>query len=134
MKHVKSLKLTSRVSQKYLVDQTITALPQERHKPIQSPQNPNTVISLSRMRGQEISVVMTKTWQGISASECRLTMMEDLRKFGVGFGDLENFDLDLNSKFRSNFYQERVIKFGSQSKVIEEAMKIKFRDEEKYLF
>ena len=83
------------------------------------------------MQGQEISVVNSKVWQDISISESRLTMMVELRKYNVGFGDIENFDLELNSKFRSTFYQDRVKVQGSQSKVVREAMKMKIRDEEK---
>ena len=76
---------------------------------------------------------MTRTWQGISASENRLTMMVELKRYNVGFGEIENFDIELNSKFRSIYYQDKVKEFGSQSKIVEEAMKIKIRDEEKYL-
>ena len=85
------------------------------------------------MRGSEISVVSIKTWQKVSTSECRLSMMIDLRRMNVGFGDMENFDLKLNSKFRSHFYKERVQNVGSQSKLVQEAMQIIIRDEEKYL-
>ena len=77
--------------------------------------------------------MMNKVWQDISNSECRLSMMVELKKSDVGFGDLENFDLELNSKFRSIYYQERVKVQGSQSRVVQEAMKLKIRDEEKYL-
>ena len=76
---------------------------------------------------------MQKVWQEISASESRLTMMMELRKYEVGFGDLENFDIELNSKFRSTFYIEKVRESGSQSNVVKEGMKVKIRDEEKYL-
>ena len=75
----------------------------------------------------------TKTWQEISHSESRLTMMVDLKKMKVGFGDLEHFDMEFNSKFRSIYYQDKVRESGSQSNIVQEAMKIKIRDEEKYL-
>ena len=78
-------------------------------------------------------MVNQKVWQEISASESRLTMMMELRRYEVGFGDLENFDIELNSKFRSSFYIERVRESGSQSNVVKEGMRMKIRDEEKYL-
>ena len=78
-------------------------------------------------------MVNQKVWQEISASESRLTMMMELQRYGVGFGDLENFDIELNSKFRSSFYIERVRESGSQSNVVKEGMRMKIRDEEKYL-
>ena len=59
--------------------------------------------------------------------------MVELKRYNVGFGEIENFDIELNSKFRSIYYQDKVREFGSQSKIVEEAMKIKIRDEEKYL-
>ena len=85
------------------------------------------------MSGQEISVVMLKTWQGISASESRLKLMIALRSMNVGFGDVESFDIMINSKFRSDYYKQRVQDIGSQSGIIREAMQIKIRDEEKFL-
>ena len=78
-------------------------------------------------------MVNQKVWQEISASESRLTMMMELRRYEVGFGDLENFDIELNSKFRSSFYIERVRESGSQSNIVKEGMRMKIRDEEKYL-
>ena len=51
----------------------------------------------------------------------------------VGFSDVENFDIELNSKFRSSYYKDKVRETGSQSKVVQEAMEIKIRDAEKYL-
>ena len=83
------------------------------------------------MRGQEISVEGMKTWQEISHSESRLTMMVDLKKMKVGFGELEHFDMQFNSKFRSNYYQDKVRESGSQSNIVLEAMKMKIRDEVK---
>ena len=62
-----------------------------------------------------------------------MNLMIELRKMNVGFGDIENFDIELNSKFRSSYYKGRVQDLGSQSKIVREAMQIKIRDEEKYL-
>ena len=49
----------------------------------------------------------------------------------IGFGDMENFDLMINSKFRSNYYKERVNDKGSN--IVREAMQMIIQDEEKYL-
>ena len=85
------------------------------------------------MRGPEISVDMSSTWQKTAGSECRLSMMVELRRMNIGFGDMENFDIAINSKFRSKYYRERVNDKGSQSNIVREAMQIIVRDEEKYL-
>ena len=85
------------------------------------------------MRGSEISVEMRNTWQRTATSECRLTMMIELRRMKIGFADLENFDLNLNSKFRSQYFKERVGGKSNDSSVVGEAMKLIIRDEEKYL-
>ena len=85
------------------------------------------------MGGSEISVDKIRTWQKTAGSECRLSMMVELRRMNIGFGDMENFDLMINSKFRSNYYKERVNDKGSQSNIVREAMQMIIRDEEKYL-
>ena len=41
--------------------------------------------------------------------------------------------MELNSKFRSSFYIDKVKESGSQSNIVKEGMKVKIRDEEKYL-
>ena len=86
------------------------------------------------MKGSELSVVMENTWQRISTSECRLTMMIELRKMKIGFADLENFDCSMTSKYRSQYFKDRVCNDdGGQSNIVKEAMKLIVRDEEKYL-
>ena len=60
------------------------------------------------MEGPEISSEMMKVWKGIAASESRLELMKELKGLNVGFGEVENFNLDLSSKFRSRKFRENV--------------------------
>ena len=82
------------------------------------------------MEGLELRVT-AKIWKDLAASEERLRMMKELDKIGVGFAQLEEFNLDLLSQLRSE-----KIKSGAEKmtrKLIQSAMRIKIRDEEKYL-
>ena len=86
------------------------------------------------MEGHEISSGMLKVWRGIAASESRLELMKELKGLNVGFGDVENFNLDLSSKFRSQKFKEKSKETGDpDSKVVKAAMNVKLRDEERYL-
>ena len=51
----------------------------------------------------------------------------------MGFAELEHFDLNLNSKFRSKHFKDRVGGKSNDSSVVGEAMTLIIRDEEKYL-
>ena len=86
------------------------------------------------MEGPEISSEMMKVWKGIAASESRLELMKELKGLNVGFGEVENFNLDLSSKFRSSKFRENVKdNCNPDSKVVRAAMEEKLRDEEWYL-
>ena len=84
------------------------------------------MILLPIMEGLEISSGMLKVWRGIAASERRLELMKELKGLNVGFGDVENFNLDLSSKFRSEKFKENCKENGNpDSKVIKAAMNLK---------
>ena len=52
------------------------------------------------MEGPELRANI-KLWRDIAASECRIQLMRELGKINVGFSDLENFNLGIISKLRS---------------------------------
>ena len=81
------------------------------------------------MEGQELRASF-KLWHNIAASECRLELMRELGKLKVGFGDLEKFNLGIISKLRSKTMRER----GEEitEKIINSAMSVKLRDEERF--
>ena len=91
------------------------------------------MISLPKMEGPRLSSEMSKVWQGVAASECRLDLMRELMCLNVGFGEVENFNLDLCSKFRSNEFKEKLNeKQNPEVKVVRAAMELKLRDEDSY--
>ena len=83
------------------------------------------------MEGSDLSSVMSKTWRSLAASESRLNLMCELLKYGVGFAEIEEFNLDLQCKFRSRDFKEN---YGERNdkKLIKAAMEIKIRDERKF--
>ena len=82
------------------------------------------------MEGMDLSSAMLKTWKALAASESRLHLMTELGELNVGFADVEQFNLGLNSKFRSNHFQQG--KDNSEGKLIKVAMDRKMRDERKF--
>ena len=79
--------------------------------------------------GLDLSIAV-KVWVNLAASECRLELLRDLEKFNLGFKDVEDYNADLNLKFRSTAF-----KSGGgpkEKKVVKEAMALKLRDERKY--
>ena len=72
----------------------------------------------------------TKVWQDLAASEARLGMLRELGKINVGYGDIENFNLGLISKLRSERMRDRG-EFETR-KVTASSMNIKMRDEQRY--
>ena len=82
------------------------------------------------MEGQELRVHQ-KVWKDLAMSEERLRLMKELLKINVGFKEIEEFNLDLLDKLRT----ERV-RAGAEKitrKLIQSAMLIKIRDEEGYM-
>ena len=77
------------------------------------------------MEGPDLSA-MSKTWQDLAASEMRLHLMTELGKIKVGFAEVEEFSLGLNSKLRSTTSEIH------EGKVVKAAMEIKMRDEKRY--
>ena len=80
------------------------------------------------MEGQESRV--KKVWQDLAASEMRIRLMRELGKFGVGFGVIENFGINLRGQLRSGKQKKR----GREAtrEVVEDAMKVKMKDEQRY--
>ena len=74
--------------------------------------------------------VIKNAWQDLAASESRIGLMEELEKLNVGFSDIEEFNLGLISKFRSEAMKERGEEMTRT--VLKSAMKIKMRDEQRY--
>ena len=79
------------------------------------------------MEGQEIRV-NTKLWLDLAASEERLELMKELIKLNVGFREVEEFNLGLLSKLRSEKMKKDSEKMTR--KQVRSAMEIKIRDEE----
>ena len=83
------------------------------------------------MEGPELSSAMEKTWRCLAASESRLHLMSELTKLKVGFAEVEEFYLDLSSKYRSKKFQETDNEINN-SKVVKDAMQLKLMDEKFY--
>ena len=58
------------------------------------------------MEGKDLRAIF-KLWGDIAASECRLLLMRELGKLDIGFRDLENFNLGIISKLRSEKMKEK---------------------------
>ena len=80
----------------------------------------------SLVEGPSLSV-MIKVWQDIANSEMRIEMMSELSELGVGFNEVEEFNLGLFQNLRS----EKMKNLGTKSekRIVKVAMEVKFRDE-----
>ena len=80
----------------------------------------------SLVEGQSLSVMM-KVWQDIANSEMRIELMSELCELGVGFNEVEEFNLGIFQNLRS----EKMKNLGTKSekRVVKVAMEVKFRDE-----
>ena len=92
-----------------------------------STSKPNPIVITSAIEGLSLGEV-EKTWRDLAASEMRLNMMDSLKKYKVGFNDVEFFNLGLkfNSKTLENDSK-------CDKKVVEAAMQFKRKDEVKYM-
>ena len=81
------------------------------------------------MEGPELRVTK-ELWQDLAASEMRLSLMRELVKLKLGFKEIEEFNLGLVSKLRSDRMRNRGEK--ARRKLIDSAMEIKIRDEERF--
>ena len=66
----------------------------------------------------------------MAESEERIELLKELIHLGLGFEDLEKFQLGQEGKFRSRKMREKMGKVTS--KVLEEQMRLKLKDEELY--
>ena len=87
---------------------------------------PNPSIITSAIEGSSLGE-MERTWRDLAASEMRLNMMDSLKKYKVGFNDVEYFNLGL--KYNSKTLEED----NCDKKVVEAAMQFKKRDEVKHM-
>ena len=80
------------------------------------------------MEGQERRAI--RLWQNLAGSECRLGLFKELGNLNVGVADIEEFNLGILSKLRS----EKLRGEGEKAtkKLIKSAMEIKIRDEDNY--
>ena len=72
----------------------------------------------------------TKLWQDLTASECRLKMFRELGKLNLGVAEIEEFNLGILSKLRSDGMKEQGEK--ATRNLVRAAMDVKIRDEDKY--
>ena len=77
------------------------------------------------MEGQEPRV--KKVWQDLAASEMRIRLMRELGKFGVGFGVIKNFGINLRGQLRSGKQKKR-----GREATREDALMVKMKDEQRY--
>ena len=85
------------------------------------------------MEGPELRV-MCKIWSQLAIVEERIILMKKLIKLEVGLAEVEEFGINLTSKFKSNFYRNKVKDGEIASKeAIKSIMLVKLRDEKKHL-
>ena len=71
----------------------------------------------------------TKIWQDLAHSEMRIWLMLELKKYNVGYNEVEEFCLGLKYNFKLENYQNND---DAMEDIVRVAMEIKFRDEKKY--
>ena len=77
---------------------------------------------------------MAKTWNQVAACEERIKLMKRLLKLELGVAEVEEFGINLSSKFKSNKFKDKVQDGEIVSKeALKSIMVIKLRDEKKYL-
>ena len=80
------------------------------------------------MEGQNKSA-RTKTWQDIAKSEMHIWLLEELKRYDVGYNEVEEFCLGLKYNFKSRGQQNND---DVMIEVVRVAMKVKMGDEKKY--
>ena len=77
---------------------------------------------------------MSKTWCQVATCEERIQLLKKLIRLEIGVAEVEEFGLNIQSKFKSFAFKNRVKDGEILSKeVLKEIMKLKLRDEKKYL-
>ena len=74
-----------------------------------------------------------KLWKNAAESKARINLMMSLKREGLGLAELEEFNLNLGSKYRSQKFKNKVT--GNQPvklPVVEQTMKLKLSDEQSY--
>ena len=80
------------------------------------------------MEGQNRSA-RTRIWQELAQSEMCIWLMIELKKYNVGYNDLEDFCLGLKNNFKSENLKN---KDDAMEEIVRIAMTVKLRDEKKY--
>ena len=84
------------------------------------------------MEGNKEIRTQNKIWTVVAEAEERVMLIKQLIKLGVGFEDLEHFQLGQANKYKSSKFRGKNGEDLAQ-KVIVEQMKLKLKDEESYL-
>ena len=71
----------------------------------------------------------TKIWQDLAHSEMRIWLMTELKKYNVGYNDVEDFCLGLKYNFKSEKLKN---KDDAMDEIVRVAMTVKLRGEKKY--
>ena len=87
---------------------------------------------LLEIGGPELRIA-AETWRKLAESEARLHLMVELGYMEVGFPDVENFCLELESKYRSQVQGELREKGKTcpEYKIVKICMELKMIDERK---
>ena len=94
--------------------------------------NPNSKTPSQVLGGKERREAV-KIWQSVAESKARINLMRNLIKEGMGLAELEEFEIDLCSKFRSSkFTVNQPTSKSKKSNLVEQSMKIKLADEMAY--
>ena len=86
---------------------------------------PKPSYKTSQDEGQDISLVKD-IWIRTATSECRLELVKNLVREGIGFNEVEDYNISLELKLRS----EKMVKAreNKDKKIVQEIMRIKLED------
>ena len=78
--------------------------------------------------GQDLGLAMD-CWRKLAKNESRLYLLGELRKYDLGYAEVEEYSRELNLKFKSREFKEKGK--NNERKIVTEIMKIKDQDEKK---
>ena len=98
-----------------------------------NPKPPTTPVSSTPTRiGGKERRAKVKLWRNLAESSARINLLRVLIKDGIGFNEIEEFEMGLQSKFRSTKFKNIAASTRQEGKVKEQAMKRKLADEQCY--